>query len=129
MITSADLLGRLSIKRKLILVNMATTLIALVVAGAIFGVYDYLTWQQALLAKLIAVSDIVGGNSAAAITFDDRRRPAANPRRLRAQDAIRGAAIYDAQFRVVASFDRSRRVVCAAPVAASAPPRCSRRAR
>ena len=107
MTTSANFLGRLSIKRKLILVNMATTLSALVVASAIFGLYDYLTWKQALLAKLIAVSDVVGGNSAAAITFDDPKAAREILGSLRAQAAIRGAAIYDDNARLVASFDRS----------------------
>jgi signal transduction histidine kinase/ActR/RegA family two-component response regulator len=105
--TTATILGRLSIKRKLILVNMATTLTALVVASAIFGLYDYLTWKQALLAKLIAVSDVVGGNSAAAITFDDQKAAGQILNSLRAQGAIRGAAIYDADSRLVASFDRA----------------------
>jgi signal transduction histidine kinase/CheY-like chemotaxis protein len=107
MLSSSGFLARLSIKRKLILVNMTTTLIALVVAGAIFGLYDYLTWQQALLAKLIAVSDIVGGNSAAAITFDDKKAAGEILGRLRAQESIRGAAIYDDKSRMLASFDRS----------------------
>ena len=50
-------------------------------------------------AKLTAVTDVVGGYSAAAITFDDRAAAAEILVRLRAQPAIRGAAIYDATCR------------------------------
>jgi signal transduction histidine kinase/ActR/RegA family two-component response regulator len=105
--TSAGILGRLSIKRKLILVNMTTTLTALVVASAIFGWYDYMTWQHGLLAKTIAVSDVVGGNSTAAITFDDQKAAGQILSTLRAQETIRGAAIYDVNSLLVASFDRA----------------------
>ena len=86
---------------------MATALSALSVASAIFGVYDYLTSRLALAAKLTAITDVVGGYSAAAVMFNDRAAAAENLVRLRAQPAIRGAAIYDSNLQVVASFDRS----------------------
>jgi two-component system, sensor histidine kinase and response regulator len=104
---TARALANLSIKRKLTIVTMATALIALLVASAIFGAYDLMTSRRALLTKLTAVTDIVGGNSAAAITFDDRAAAAEILARLRVQPAIRGAALYDASMRVVASFDRA----------------------
>ena len=65
-------LANLSIKRKLTIVTMATALSALTVASAIFGVYDYLTSRLALAAKLTAITDVVGGYSAAAVMFNDR---------------------------------------------------------
>ena len=99
-------LGNLSIGRKLTIVTMATALMALLMAGGIFGGYDFVTSRRALLAKLSAITDIVRDNSAAALTFDDRPAAAAILARLRTQNAIRGAALYDAQMRVFASFDR-----------------------
>jgi len=101
----ARTLANLSIKRKLTIMTMATAITALLVAGAIFGVYDYFTSRRALVAKLTAVTDIVGGNSAAAITFDDRAAAAEILSRLQSHPAIRGAAIYDANLDVVAAFD------------------------
>ena len=100
-------LANLSIKRKLTIVTMATALSALSVASAIFGVYDYRTSRLALAAKLTAITDVVGGYSAAAVMFNDRAAAAENLGRLRAQPTIRGAAIYDSNLQVVASFDRS----------------------
>jgi signal transduction histidine kinase/ActR/RegA family two-component response regulator len=99
-------LGNLSIRRKLTIVTMAAALTALLVAGGIFGAYDLITSRRALLAKLSAVTDIVRDNSAAALTFDDKPAAAAILARLRTQTAIRGAALYDAQMRVFAAFDR-----------------------
>jgi signal transduction histidine kinase/ActR/RegA family two-component response regulator len=99
-------LGNLSIRRKLTIVTMATALIALLVAGGIFGAYDLVTSRRALLAKLSAITDIVRDNSAAALTFDDRPAAAAILARLRTQASVRGAALYDAEMRLFASFDR-----------------------
>ena len=102
-------LRNLSIRRKLTIVTMATALTALLVAGGIFGAYDFVTSRRALLEKISAVADIIGDNSAAALTFDDSRAAAAILARLRTQSSIRGAALYDAQMRVFASFDPTGR--------------------
>jgi signal transduction histidine kinase/ActR/RegA family two-component response regulator len=99
-------LGNLSIRRKLTIVTMAAALIALLVAGGIFGAYDLVISRRALLAKLSAVTDIVRDSSAAALTFDDKPAAAAILARLQTQTAIRGAALFDAQMRVFAAFDR-----------------------
>jgi signal transduction histidine kinase/DNA-binding response OmpR family regulator len=98
-------LANLSLKTKLTVVTMVTALTALLVASAIFGAYDYVASRRALVAKLSAVTDIVGGNSAAALTFDDRRAAVEILSRLREQPAVRGAALYDATLHVFASFD------------------------
>jgi len=110
----------LSIRRKLTILMMATAFVAMVVASAVFGAYDYLASRRALEAKVAAVAEIVGGNSAAAITFDDPAAAASILERLRAQPALRGAAINDAGGRLLASFDRDDagyRPPCAASAA------------
>ena len=45
---------------------------------------------------MTAVSDIVGGNSAAAITFDDRAAPPRSSRSLRRSRRFAAPLIYDA---------------------------------
>ncbi len=100
-------LPNLSIRRKLTVLMMITAFVALLVASAVFSAYDYLASRRALEAKVAAVAEIVGGNSAAAITFDDRTAAAGILERLRAQPALRGAALHDATGRLVASFDRA----------------------
>ena len=97
----------LSIRHKLTVLMMATALVALLVASAVFGAYDYMASRRSLEAKVAAVAEIVGGNSVAAITFDDPAAAAGILSRLRAQPALRGAAIYDQAGRLVASFDRA----------------------
>jgi signal transduction histidine kinase/CheY-like chemotaxis protein len=98
--------GAFSIRRKLTVLMMAAALVALLVASAVFGAYDYIASRRTLEAKVAAVAEIVGGNSAAAITFDDPAAAASILSRLRAQPALRGAAIFDQAGRRVAAFDR-----------------------
>jgi two-component system, sensor histidine kinase len=97
--------GNQSIDRKLTLVTMATALAALLVASAIFGAYDFVTSRRALVAKLAAVAEIAGENSAAAMTFDDGEAGIAILARLGPQSGLRGAALYDRTGRVFAWFD------------------------
>jgi signal transduction histidine kinase/DNA-binding response OmpR family regulator len=100
------LLQRLSIKRKLTLVTMVTSGAALLVACALFAVYDYMTARQTLLAETTTMTDIVGGNSTAALSFDDADAAAAILSRLHVQEAIRTAVIFDSAGQGFTSFAR-----------------------
>jgi two-component system sensor histidine kinase/response regulator len=90
-----NVLQRLSIKRKLTLVTMVTSGAALLVACAVFAVYDYMTARRTLLDETTTMTDIVGGNSTAALSFDDAEAASAILSRLRVQEAIRTAVILD----------------------------------
>jgi two-component system, sensor histidine kinase len=99
-------LGALSFRRKLVLLMTATAVVALLAASVVFGVYDYHASMRSLLIRVTAIADIVGGNSAAAVAFDDREGAAAVLSRLAGQAEVRAAAIRDAGGRAVATFDR-----------------------
>jgi signal transduction histidine kinase/DNA-binding response OmpR family regulator len=88
-------LQRLSIKRKLTVVTMVTSGAALLVACAVFAVYDYVTARRTLLDETTTMTDIVGGNSTAALSFEDAEAASAILSRLRVQEAIRTAVILD----------------------------------
>jgi signal transduction histidine kinase/ActR/RegA family two-component response regulator len=111
-------LQNLSIRRKLMLLMTATALLALLSAGVIFGAYDYFVSWRTLVTKVTAITDIVGGNSTAAITFDDRKAATEILSRLEGQEAVRAASITDRQGRVLATFDRTnggRQLQCGEP--------------
>ena len=112
----SQFLRDLSIKRKLTLVNMVIAAAALVVASGLFGAYDYAAARAAMAEKLIVVADIAGGNSTAAIAFDDRAAAREILARLSAHPGVRGAAIYRADREVFAAFARDGH---------AAPPACS----
>ena len=100
------MLRNLSIKRKLTLVTMITSWAALLVACVLFAVYDHMTFRQTLLAKSRPWPDIVGGNSTAALSFDDKDSASQILGRLRAQRSIRTAALLDPAADTFTSFQR-----------------------
>jgi signal transduction histidine kinase/DNA-binding response OmpR family regulator len=97
-------LKNLSIKRKLTLVTMAVSSAALVVACALFAVYDYVTFRATLAKEISTMAEIVGGNSMAALSFDDKDSASQILLRLRALGSIRTAALLDAGGGTFASF-------------------------
>ena len=100
-----NVLRNLSIKRKLTVVTMATSSAALLVACVLFAVYDHITFRQTLLSEVSTMTDIVGGNSMAALQFDDRDSASQILSRLRGHDSIRTAALLDSSGRTFASVE------------------------
>jgi len=62
----------LSIKRKLTLITMCTSSIALVLSSASFLIYDLISFRRLLSQDLITQAEIIGNNSAAAMAFRDK---------------------------------------------------------
>jgi signal transduction histidine kinase/CheY-like chemotaxis protein len=60
-----------SLRQKLILVSMCTTTAALLLACALFLVYDYATFRDSDLASLDTLATTVGSGTAAAVSFGD----------------------------------------------------------
>ena len=89
-------LRRASIKTKLTVVTMAASSAALVVACALFVAYDYTTARQSLADEVATIADIAGGNTTAALSFDDRAAAEAILGRLSRQGTIRTAVLLDA---------------------------------
>ncbi|OFW12923.1 MAG: hypothetical protein A3F70_18965 [Acidobacteria bacterium RIFCSPLOWO2_12_FULL_67_14] len=100
----ATLLQNLSIKRKLTLVTMITSCAALLVACALFGVYDYTMYRQTQVRRAVMMANIVGGNSTAALSFDDRDAASTILGSLREQPGIRTAVIFDTVGQPFTSF-------------------------
>ncbi|MBI2828179.1 MAG: response regulator, partial [Acidobacteria bacterium] len=93
------LVRNVSIKGKLTLVTMLTSSVALLVACALFVTYDYITLRRSLVQEVSTMADIVGGNSTAALSFDDRESALRILASLRAQSSIIGASLYGADGR------------------------------
>ncbi|QIB64836.1 sensor histidine kinase [Kineobactrum salinum] len=96
-----------SIRNKLILVVLATNLVALFVVGLILVLYERQSYQETLRNELTVQGKIIGLASAAALQFDDPQSADAYLQLLEAQPSIAAAAIYTATGRVFASFRNS----------------------
>jgi signal transduction histidine kinase len=93
-----------SIRQKLALMALATTLLALVVAGLALVIYDLRVYREAGISDLMTQAEILGRATAAALAFDDPRAAAENLRLLKAKPGIAAAAIYNAKGRIFASY-------------------------
>jgi signal transduction histidine kinase len=103
------LLRNLPIQRKLVLIAMATTGGALLLAGAALVYFDLASFRKDMAGDLTTLADIVAQNSTGALTFHDPADAGDVLRSLQPQTSVVAAAIYDAQGRLFVSFDRQRR--------------------
>jgi signal transduction histidine kinase len=96
----------LSIKRKLTLITMCTSSIALVLSSASFLIYDLVSFRRLLSQDLITQAEIIGYNSAAAMAFKDKVAATATLWALKARGDIVGAALYTTDGKIFAYYIR-----------------------
>jgi len=96
--------GARSIRQKLNVILLTTTLLALLVAGTALVVFDLRSRLQAVEHDLVTQATIIGLVSGPAMTFDDPRTAAENLRVLRAKPNLRTAALFDEHGQLFASF-------------------------
>ena len=95
-----------SIRYKLLLVVLATTLTALLVVAAAMVLYDARTYQRSWVGDLMTQADILGLTSNAALSFDDRKAAVENLAVLKLRPQISSAALYTARGALFASYSR-----------------------
>ena len=93
-----------SIRSKLMLVVLATTLAALGVVAFALVVYETQSYERTTAASLMTQAQLLGTASAAALVFDDPVAARENLALLKVQPQIRSAAIYTAGGRLFASY-------------------------
>lgn len=95
-----------SIRRKLLIVVMATTGVALLIACGAFVGYETVRSREALVEKARTLADIVATNSAAALLFDDASAARETLSALAADPEVAAAAVYASDGRSFARFAR-----------------------
>ncbi|HEX3739287.1 MAG TPA: ATP-binding protein [Terriglobales bacterium] len=109
----------LSIKRKLILMTMLTSSIALLLSSASFLIYDLISFRNLLTHDLTTQAQIIGYNSAAAMAFKDEPAATATLSALTAKGDIVSAALYSPNGQIFAHYFRDKETL---PIAV---PTCS----
>lgn len=94
----------LSIRTKLTAVIVATSAAALVLAAGAFVVHEVLTYRGSLVGELTSLARVVGSNTTAALTFDDRRAAAETLAGLSGEPQILRAALYDGEGHLFAAY-------------------------
>jgi PAS domain S-box-containing protein len=100
-------LADIPIKRKLMIIVMLTTAVALLLAGIGVLTFDSILFRQALERDLSALSRIVADNSTAALAFNDPRVAAETLGALRARNHIDTACIYRLDGTILAKYSRA----------------------
>ncbi len=96
----------LSIRRKLSTVTLITTGAAVVLMGALFALHGRYVSTTRLASGLQTLGDIIGYNTTAALAFFDQAGAEESLASLQAEPHVIGAAIYDAQGEVFATYTR-----------------------
>ncbi len=105
----------LSINRKLTLIVMFTSSVALLVACVAFVAYDYWTFKKRIKDDLAVVAEGIEINITPALDFEDQQGAETILRSLAARPSVVGAAVYDAAGRPFASYARGEAGAFAPP--------------
>ena len=95
-----------SIRQKLQTIVMATSAAALLVASAVFTLFDRSTFLHAKTQDLSVTASMIGSNSTAALSFDDAQSADEILSALQAKQNVIHACIYGNDGRVFASYSR-----------------------
>jgi len=99
------LLRNRSIQKKITAVVMVVTAAALVLVGLLFLVIDLSRLQGSLLSEVRTVASIVGGNSKAALEFDDAAAATQNLSVLVEDPRVTAARLYSDENELFAAFE------------------------
>src|SRR5467141_2164198 len=94
----------LSIKRKLMLITMLTSGVAVVLSSAGFLIYDLISFRNSLSQDLMTQADIIGYNSAAAMAFKDEASATVTLSALQAKQDIVSAVLYTRDGKIFANY-------------------------
>src|ERR1700756_3122814 len=97
----------LSIKRKLMLITMLTSGVAVVLSSAGFLIYDLISFRHSLSQDLMTQAEIIGYNSAAAMAFKDESAATVTLSALQAKDDLVAAALYGPDGKIFAKYVRN----------------------
>ncbi len=96
-----------TIREKLILVIMTSSLAALVITGGAFSLWSYLSFRDNLIRTLRIQAEMTAQNCAAAVMFNDANRAAETLQTYAAKPSITNACIYTTEGDHFASYIRA----------------------
>lgn len=100
------ILQNLSIKRKLTLITMLTSSLALILSSVSFLIYDLVSFRHLLTQDLMTQAEIIGYNSAGALEFKDEPAATATLAALTAKEDIVTAVLYRPDGKIFAHYFR-----------------------
>ncbi|HKV07749.1 MAG TPA: ATP-binding protein, partial [Thermoanaerobaculia bacterium] len=101
------LLQNVPIRQKLILIIMLATGLALLLAGVVLILFDFLRTRREMQEDLTSLADVIAQNSTAVLQFDDPETAKETLKTLEASDPIVAGAIYDEDGKIFARYVRA----------------------
>jgi len=101
------LLRNIPIRRKLTIITMLTSGVALLLACVAFVVYEQVTFRRTMKAELSVLTDLFDDNVAPGLTFNDAKSIETTLNSLNAHSHILAAAVYDKTGLLVALYQRA----------------------
>ena len=99
------------IKRKLAMITMGATILALMLACVGFAVYERASFRAETVSELTTLADTLGANAAASLTFGDKKTAQDLLVALRAEGHIISASLYDDKGELFAEFHKAGEAV------------------
>ncbi|MBN1931850.1 MAG: HAMP domain-containing protein [Desulfobacterales bacterium] len=103
-----QLFQNISIKQKLTIIIMLTSIIVLFLACASFVINDLLTFRQTMVENLTTLAEVIGSNSTAALTFNDQKAAEETLEALKADPNVIAAQIYTRAGQLFAKYHIGR---------------------
>jgi signal transduction histidine kinase len=114
-------LRNVPIKRKLTILTLLTSCVALLVACLAFVAYELWAFRAAMVVDLSSTAAMLGDNSSAALAFNDPASAEQTLKSLQAHPHIVGAAVYERSGRPFATYLRAKPGTVFSPPAAQPP--------
>ena len=96
-----------SVRRKVLVLVLATTVSALVLSAAGLVVYDLRAYERQTSADMEATAEVLARSSAAALSFNDRRTAANDLKVLRARSEVLAAGLYTSGGELFATYEKA----------------------
>lgn len=103
------MLQKQSIKRKMVLIIMLTSSIALLLAGAAFVVYELISFREDMKDNLLSMASMVGETSSAALDFKDPDTAGEILQALGQEPHIMAACLYGNDGKPLATYSRGNK--------------------
>jgi signal transduction histidine kinase len=103
---------RLPIHRKLVVVALVVSTVALVIANAGLVVVDVVRYRSSAAGEAISSARVIAENTAAAVTFEDVEAARTSLETVRVRPNVRRACLYTIDGALFAGFGRSDQFAC-----------------
>ena len=111
-----------TIKNKILFIVMTTTVVSLLLASGIFLGYERIAFRREMVNRVDVLSQVVGANSMAALSFHDKKSAEELLSSLEKQTHVQAACIYSAEGVPFVSYSRTGRNAEPIDMSAACPP-------